>query len=108
MALAVGTFWVSDEYGPWLVHFDASGKTIERIGPYAANAQGHKLPAVLAQRLTNKGMEGLTVTLSGALLVGMMQSALVNDPVNDPAGNPYVTGSAKPPMTACSARTWRR
>ncbi len=94
VALPDGTFWVSDEYGPWLAHFDAAGRTIERIGPFAANAQGHKLPAVLAQRLTNKGMEGLTVTPSGALLVGMMQSALVNDPVNDPVGNPYAIGSA--------------
>ena len=34
-------------------------------------------------------MEGLTVTPDGKLLVGMMQSALVNDPTNDPIGNPY-------------------
>ncbi len=92
VALADGTFWVSDEYGPYLVHFDAMGKTVERINPLTTNAQGHKLPQVLARRLTNKGMEGLAVTPDGTLLVGMMQSALVNDPTNDPIGNPYVTG----------------
>jgi hypothetical protein len=86
VALADGTFWISDEYGPFLVHLDATGQTIERISPYAANAQGHKLPAVFAQRLINKGMEGLTITPDGSLLVGLMQSALDNDPVNDPRG----------------------
>ena len=94
VALADGTFWISDEYGPYLLHVDASGRTLERIDPFTVNAQGHKLPAVLARRLTNKGMEGLTVTPDGSLLVGMMQSALVNDPVNDPIGNPFVTGGA--------------
>ena len=94
VALADGTFWISDEYGPYLVHFDATGKTLERIDPFIVNSAGHKLPAVLAKRLTNKGMEGLTVTPDGSLLVGMMQSALVNDPVTDPIGNPYVTGAS--------------
>jgi VCBS repeat-containing protein len=77
VVMADGTMWVSDEYGPWLVHLDATGKTIERVGPYAANAQGHKLPAVLAKRTLNRGMEGLTKTPSGKL-VGLMQSALQN------------------------------
>jgi hypothetical protein len=93
-ALPDGTFWISDEYGPFIIHIDATGKTLERLSPFAANAQGHKLPLVLAQRLTNKGMEGLTMTPDGTMLVGLMQSALVNDPVNDPVGNAYITGGA--------------
>ncbi len=36
VALPDGTFWVSDEYGPHIVHFDATGKTIERINPFGS------------------------------------------------------------------------
>ncbi len=73
-----GTFWISDEYGPFILHVAADGTTIERIAPGTANSLGHKLPAVLAKRIINKGMEGLTITPDGTKLVGMMQSTLGN------------------------------
>ncbi|UFH53381.1 esterase-like activity of phytase family protein [Spirosoma sp. KNUC1025] len=73
-----GTFWVSDEYGPHIVHFDANGKTIERINPFGTGTGGRTLPKVLARRRPNRGMEGLTVTPDGKTLVGLMQSPLYN------------------------------
>jgi len=73
-----GTFWVSDEYGPHIVHFDKTGKTIERINPFGTGTGGRKLPKVLAKRRPNRGMEGLTITPDGKFLVGMMQSPLYN------------------------------
>ncbi|GAB3327050.1 esterase-like activity of phytase family protein [Larkinella ripae] len=73
-----GTFWVSDEYGPHLVHFDASGKTLERINPFGSVTGGRTLPKVLAKRRPNRGMEGLTITPDGKTLVGLMQSPLYN------------------------------
>ena len=73
-----GTFWISDEYGPFLLNAAADGTTIERISATTVNSLGHKLPAVLARRIINKGMEGLTLTPDGTKLVGMMQSALGN------------------------------
>lgn len=81
VALKDGTFWVSDEYGPHIVHFDATGKEIERINPFAAdprNKAGRVLPAELATRWPNRGMEGLTITPDGKTLVGIMQSNLYN------------------------------
>ncbi|MDR6197779.1 esterase-like activity of phytase family protein [Siphonobacter sp. SORGH_AS_0500] len=75
---ADGSFWVSDEYGPHLVHFDASGKTIERINPFGSGTGGRVLPKVLAKRRPNRGMEGLTITPDGKTLVGLMQSPLYN------------------------------
>jgi len=89
VALPDGTFWVSDEYGPYVTHFDAFGYEIGRLTPYQNSPNdvdpisgvvyhqivGH-LPAELAKRLKNKGMEGLTVTPDGTTLVGIMQSAL--------------------------------
>ncbi|WP_227985011.1 esterase-like activity of phytase family protein [Nocardia spumae] len=69
-ALADGTFWISDEYGPFLLHLDASGREIERLAP------GSGLPRELSMRTPNQGMEGLTVTPDGRTLVGIIQSAL--------------------------------
>ena len=71
VALRDGTFWVSDEYGPFITHFTAKGRAIERLSPYDGT-----LPAELKYRVPNKGMEGLTVTPDGKTLVGIMQSAL--------------------------------
>jgi hypothetical protein len=71
VAMPDGTFWVSDEYGPFIVHFDANGKELERLSPFDAS-----LPAELSRRAPNQGMEGLTVTPDGGTLVGIMQSGL--------------------------------
>lgn len=73
-----GSFWISDEYGPHIVHFDANGKTIERINPFGTGTGGRKIPAVFATRKPNRGMEGLTITPDGKTLVGMMQSPMFN------------------------------
>ncbi|ABY24252.1 3-phytase precursor [Renibacterium salmoninarum ATCC 33209] len=71
VAMADGTFYVSDEYGPFIVHFAADGREIGRMSPFGAG-----LPAKLANRTPNQGMEGLTITPDGSTLVGIMQSGL--------------------------------
>lgn len=81
VALEDGTFWVADEYGPFVIHFDAHGTEIERLSPYDGS-----LPGELALRDPNRGMEGLTITPDGSTLVGVMQSALAA---------PGIDGSAK-------------
>ena len=82
-----GTFWVSDEYGPHIVHFDATGREIARINAfdtgegastYKVNGKLITLPAEFKKRRANRGMEGLTVTPDQKYLVGIMQSALYN------------------------------
>ncbi len=73
-----GSFWVADEYGPHLIHFDASGKAIEWINPFGNGVGGKKLPAVYKYRRPNRGMEGLTLTPDKRYLVGIMQSPLLN------------------------------
>lgn len=79
VALADGSFWVADEYGPVLTHFAADGRALETLTPFAKNPGGRQLPQVLARRAKNRGMEGLAITPDGAALVGIMQSALAND-----------------------------
>lgn len=73
-----GSFWISDEYGPHIVHFNSKGYEVERISPVGIQTQGRKLPAVLARRTPNRGMEGLAITPDGKTLVGTMQSTLSN------------------------------
>lgn len=81
VALPDGTFWVSDEYGPFIVHFDANGTELERLSPFDGT-----LPRELSLRSANQGMEGLTITPDGSTLVGIMQSAI---------NTPGLEGSAK-------------
>ena len=82
VAMPDGTFWVSDEYGPYVTHFDAEGYELGRLTPYPSSSDNTShnilgfLPAELSKRLKNKGMEGLTLTPDGKTLVGIMQSAL--------------------------------
>jgi hypothetical protein len=65
-----GTFWVSDEYGPSVLHFDREGILIKELVP------GAGLPDHYALRRPNRGMEGLTISADGAKLYGIMQSPL--------------------------------
>lgn len=76
VAAVDGTFWVSDEYGPHIVHYSADGVELERISPIGVNTGARKLPAVLAKRKANRGMEGLCITSDGKTLVGTMQSTM--------------------------------
>ena len=77
MAMAPdGSFWISDEYGPHIIHVDRTGRTLEKINPFSTGAR--KLPLVLAKRRANRGMEGLTITPDGKTLVGIMQFPLYN------------------------------
>lgn len=79
VALADGTFWVSDEYGPHIVHYAADGTEIDRINAFADDTRTSlNLPAEFANRRANRGMEGLTVTPDGKTLVGIMQSTMYN------------------------------
>lgn len=77
VALRDGSFWASDEYGPHMVHFDAEGREIDRINPFAADTRTRiNLPAEYAYRRANRGMEGLAITPDESTLVGLMQSTM--------------------------------
>jgi hypothetical protein len=77
-AMADGSFWISDEYGPHIAHFDASGTQLERISPFQNGSNNREMPKVFIRRRANRGMEGLTATPDGKWLLGAMQSPLDN------------------------------
>ncbi|MDR1679390.1 MAG: esterase-like activity of phytase family protein [Prevotellaceae bacterium] len=66
-----GSFWISDEYAPYILHFDSKGLLIEEFSPFNG-----VLPAHYATRRPNRGMEGLTISKDGNTLYGIMQSPL--------------------------------
>ncbi|MBN9621670.1 MAG: esterase-like activity of phytase family protein [Actinobacteria bacterium] len=84
VAMPDGSFWVSDEYGPFITHFNSEGREISRLSPYDGS-----LPAELQKRVPNRGMEGLTITPDGRTLVGMMQSALQQTDLPVEGGKAY-------------------
>lgn len=81
-----GTFWVGEEYGPSLVHVGADGKIIERLVPAGVEADlagaGYKvtgsLPAILAKRQLNRGIEGIAISPDEQFLYGIVQNPLAN------------------------------
>ena len=77
-AMADGTFWISDEYGPHITHFDSKGNQLERISPFENGTHNRQIPKVFIRRRANRGMEGLASTPDGKWLVGSMQSPLDN------------------------------
>lgn len=65
-----GNFWVSDEYGPFIVKVSPKGQILEKYGP------GAGLPSILASRVPNRGSEGLTIDEKGNVY------ALIQSPLN--------------------------
>jgi Esterase-like activity of phytase len=81
-----GTFYISDEYGPYIFEFDRQGHLLRRIelsSKYAVANQNADAKLELlnnvAGRQANRGMEGLAISPDGTTLFGMMQNALIQD-----------------------------
>jgi hypothetical protein len=75
-ALGDGGFWISEEYGPSLLHLDPHGRTLERYSPFTGGDRA--LPQVLQKRRANRGIEGLTLLPDGKTLVAILEGPLEN------------------------------
>lgn len=81
-----GTLWISDEYGPYIVQFDQTGREIGSLDAPegfliqrpAANAK-IEMQSNGVGRVTNRGAEGLAITPDGRFLAVAMQSPLIQD-----------------------------
>ncbi len=91
-----GSWYISDEYGPFVYRFDAAG-ALQNILPLPdafLPKQGTAYPRVInyltastlatndSGRYINRGMEGLGITPDGKKLIACMQSPLVQDGEN--------------------------
>jgi hypothetical protein len=78
-----GSFWFGEEFGPFLVHTDATGRVLEAPvplpgvqspqNPFLPNPDAWTLPA-------SRGFEGMARSIDGKRLYPMLEGALRNDP----------------------------
>jgi len=79
-----GTFWLTDEYGPSLVHVDSDGTILKRVVPETVAGDladaGYPveglLPDTLKHRKLNRGIESLALSEDESALYFIMQSPL--------------------------------
>lgn len=99
-----GTFWVGEEFGPFLLQFDAQGRLLAApfatpvpapLRPFARGLDTVKspehpdfvaLPTIEARRAaanlpTSRGFEGMAINPSGTRLYPLLEGALVDDPI---------------------------
>ncbi|MGF6226749.1 hypothetical protein QFZ27_000704 [Inquilinus ginsengisoli] len=84
--MADGSFWVSEENGPSLLHVAADGKILRRVVPQGTEDDfkgAHYpvdggLPAVLGRRFLNRGLESLAITPDNKRLATIIQNPLAN------------------------------
>lgn len=81
VALADGSFWVAEEYGPSLMKVDANGVVRRRWTPEGLAVAGSEpvLPAAALDRRMNRGFEGLAVSPDERRLYVAFQSGLAGD-----------------------------
>ena len=81
-----GTFYISDEYGPYVFEFNRQGHLLRRIEIpskfFISNPSADPNAELLgntAGRQANRGLEGLAISPDGRTLFGIMQNALIQD-----------------------------
>lgn len=83
-----GTIYISDEYGPFVYEFDASGNRRRSLTippkflitpPGVPSAKPAEELTNPSGRQPNRGMEGLAINPAGTKLYGIMQNALIQD-----------------------------
>ena len=81
-----GSYWLTDEYGPSLIHVAEDGRIIKRVVPVsvAADLAGADypveglLPDILKKRKLNRGIESIALSPDESYLYFSMQSPLAN------------------------------
>ncbi|KAF6759459.1 esterase-like activity of phytase-domain-containing protein [Ephemerocybe angulata] len=96
-----GTYWLGDEYGPHVYHFNSSGHRIGVIQPPRAYVPLNSAGDIefvsdanpVTGRMEGQGFEGLTMDHETRVLYAMLQSALVQDGGADKDGKESDTTS---------------
>ncbi len=65
-----GSFWISDESGPYLVHVSKNGELLQTIATP---------DNIMQNRRTNQGLEGLAISSDGRTLYAILQSGLLTE-----------------------------
>ncbi|GAA3665550.1 esterase-like activity of phytase family protein [Microbacterium marinilacus] len=78
-----GTFWVGEEFGPFLLHFDADGTLLDEpyplpgaTSPQSPYLEDGEQPTVASSR----GFEAMSASANGHYLYPVLEGAFVDDP----------------------------
>ncbi len=82
-----GTWWVCDEYGPWIDEFSSEGERLRRLAipekfriEHPGAGPDQELPPHNVRgRQSNRGFEGLAISPDGTTLWALPQSPLLQD-----------------------------
>ncbi|MGL5579967.1 MAG: esterase-like activity of phytase family protein [Cetobacterium sp.] len=74
-----GNFWISDEYGPFIIKVDKNGRILEKLEP------GNGLPEIVKHRVPNRGIEGLTIDKNGNIYAAVQSTLNVDGKTKDTA-----------------------
>jgi hypothetical protein len=77
-----GSLWFGDEFGPFLIHTDATGKVLEAPIPLPGvrSPQNPFLAGGTPNLPSSKGFEGMAISPNGKTLYPMLEGALTTDP----------------------------
>ena len=75
-----GTFWFGDEFGPFLLHTDATGKVLETPIPLpGVRSPDYPAPAPAANLASSNGFEGMAISPDGRTLYPTLEGPLADD-----------------------------
>jgi hypothetical protein len=86
-----GTFWISDEFGPFLVHVAPDGRVLEPPVPAPGVRSPQNPFLVIADRAraerptlaTSRGFEGMAISPDGSTLFALLEGAVAEDEPQD-------------------------
>ena len=79
-----GSFWFGDEFGPFLLHTDASGRVLEAPFPLPGVASPDDPLGRPANLPRSRGFEGMALNPDGNRLYPMLEGSLTTDPDQRP------------------------
>jgi len=76
-----GTLWVGEEFGPYLLHFDASGRLLEAPipTPGVMSPSNPTLGSATPNLANSKGYEGMSLSPNGRVLHPMLEGSTAED-----------------------------
>ncbi|MEU9338304.1 esterase-like activity of phytase family protein [Streptomyces sp. NPDC048290] len=82
---ADGTYWIGDEFGPWLLHFSATGTLLEAPVPLPGvkAPENPDLGGAQPNLGSSKGFEGLVRSVDGRTLYPLLEGTVAGDTPGD-------------------------